>query len=143
MYKTDKNHRALCMYLWKIEIRLDNYWRRMISCSYKTGNVCIKPEGKRFQTPRRKQGCLPEMKPIEQNYSKSRRLKELAANPYNVIVLIALDLLQLTPSATSGSSWAERRRHTLPVLRIERSGGRMSTRRFLFLALSRPGKETP
>ena len=46
---------------------------------------------------RRKRGCLSEMKPNEQNYSKSRRLKnqmkEVVTNPYNIIVVVAIVLL--------------------------------------------------
>ena len=46
---------------------------------------------------RKERGCLHAMKQHEQNYSKSRRLKNqikaVVTNPYNVIVLIAIILL--------------------------------------------------
>ena len=46
---------------------------------------------------KRKRGCLRVMKPNEQNYSKSRRLKNqvwsVVSNPYNIIVLVAIILL--------------------------------------------------
>lgn len=57
----------------------------------------IQPRNLCGESTRREGGCLHTMKPNEQNYSKSRRLKNqiraVVTNPYNVIVLIAIVML--------------------------------------------------
>lgn len=64
--------------------------------SKESENVCINLRSKR-RVESGKRGSLHTMKPKEQNYSKSRRLKNqikaVVTNPYNVIVLIAIVLL--------------------------------------------------
>ena len=76
---------------------LDKRRGGMIWLEQETGNVCINVRGENASKFRRKRGCPCLMKPNEQNFSKSRRLKNqikaVVTNPYNVIVLVAIILL--------------------------------------------------